>query len=274
MQKNIAMKDQQIINEVIPAMLERIEREHEVKILLAVEAGSRAWGFPSQNSDWDVRIIYCHRPEWYFQIGELDDHIEFMDKESDLDVVGWDIKKALTLLHKSNPSLLEWINSTIVYRQDNAFVNAISTAAPRYFNPIGTMYHYERICVKHDKRYVRHHDCNMKHFLYFLRGGLACRWIEQHRSMPAVDFEELVEATVDDHALKQMVAELIALKRQGTEHDMTTVDARLMAFAQRLADYYEQTVGSFRPEWHKAGDTSDLDNIFYSTVMKFKTPLT
>lgn len=266
------MKDQYIINEVIPNMLERMERKQEVKILLAVESGSRAWGFPSQNSDWDVRFIYRHRPEWYFQIGESADHIEFMDKDTDLDMVGWDIKKALTLLHKSNPSLLEWINSPIVYRQDNAFINAIRTAAPRHFNPIGTMYHYERICIKHDKRYLRHHDSDMKRFLYFLRGGLACRWIEQQQTMPAVDFEELVEATIDDHALKQMVAELITLKRQGAEHDMTVVNARFMEFAQRLADHYEQTIGSFRPEWHKAGDTTDLDDIFYSTVMQFKTP--
>ena len=94
--------------------LRQIENDNDVRVLLAVESGSRAWGFASKDSDWDVRFIYVHKPEWYFSIDEQRDVIEEMYAEY-IDAVGWDIKKALALLKRSNPSLMEWIQSPIVY---------------------------------------------------------------------------------------------------------------------------------------------------------------
>ena len=101
---------EQIEKKAIPAHLHCIEHEHEVKILLAVESGSRAWGFESDNSDWDVRFIYVHKPEWYFIVEEQRDVIEQM-YDDDVDLDGWELRKTLRLFRRSNPSLLEWFNS-------------------------------------------------------------------------------------------------------------------------------------------------------------------
>lgn len=94
--------------------LESIEQEHGIKILYAVESGSRGWGFASQDSDYDVRFLYIHPTDWYLSIEERKDHIEYPINDL-LDINGWDIKKAFLLFKKSNPPLLEWLSSPIVY---------------------------------------------------------------------------------------------------------------------------------------------------------------
>ena len=103
----------------IARKLHEIELMHDIHVLLAVESGSRAWGFESQNSDWDVRFIYVHKPRWYFSVEPQRDVIELMDGE--IDLVGWELRKALGLLKKCNPSSLEWFSSPIVYCVDEEF---------------------------------------------------------------------------------------------------------------------------------------------------------
>ena len=108
----------------IPAHLKNIEREYDVRILLAVESGSRAWGFESLNSDWDVRFIYVHKPEWYNRVAEQQDVIEHY-YEDGVDLAGWELRKVLSLLKECNPPLLEWLNSPKVYYEDEEFVKRI-----------------------------------------------------------------------------------------------------------------------------------------------------
>ena len=86
--------------------LDAIEAEHGVQILYACESGSRGWGIASQDSDYDVRFIYCHRRDWYLAVGEPRDVIELPINDV-LDINGWDLRKALQLMRKSNPTLLE-----------------------------------------------------------------------------------------------------------------------------------------------------------------------
>ncbi len=253
---------------VIPAHLRDIEQEHNVKVLLAVESGSRAWGFESKNSDWDVRFIYVNKPEWYFKIQEQRDVIEHM-YEDDVDLVGWELRKALVLLQKSNSSLLEWFNSPNVYYKDEDFVKRIREIERDYFNPIRTMYHYNHIYIKHDERYLQKQGYPMKRFLYYLRGILACKWIEKNRSLPPVAFNELLDATVEDNEIRAKVDELISLKKSGKEHDMLTVEDSLVDYARHLADYYNGIIDSFRPELNETS-TDALDSILYDMVMANK----
>ncbi len=102
------------IRTAIGEALAQAEQRYDVKVLLAVESGSRAWGFASPDSDWDVRFIYVHRPEWYLGIDEKRDVIEEM-LPLDIDLAGWDLRKALRLFRKSNPPLLEWLRSPLNY---------------------------------------------------------------------------------------------------------------------------------------------------------------
>ncbi|NJO02783.1 MAG: nucleotidyltransferase domain-containing protein [Bacteroidia bacterium] len=125
-----------IINE-----LDKLEKEQEIIVLYACESGSRAWGFPSPDSDYDIRFIYAQSPKRYLSIYDRKDAIDlFLTR--DLDLIGWDIRKALRLFHKSNASPFEWMQSPIIYRQKTDFVERLRELAPEYFSPRAGLHHY------------------------------------------------------------------------------------------------------------------------------------
>jgi len=251
----------------IPAHLRDIEYRYNVKVLLAVESGSRAWGFESRNSDWDVRFIYIHKPEWYFKVEVQRDVVEHI-YEDDVDIVGWELRKALTLLRRSNPSLLEWLHSPKVYYADEEFARRILAAENDYYNPVKSMYHYNRIYNKQNERYLQQEGYPMKRFLYYLRGVLACQWIESNKTLPPVRFKELYEAMVEDNSIRAKIEALIEIKKDGKELGMLTVDDELVMYAKKLADHYNESIGAFRPEQNKVpGDV--LDAILYDMVMQY-----
>lgn len=99
--------------------LEAIEQRHDVRVLFACESGSRGWGFASPDSDYDVRFLYVHKPEWYLRVEPQRDVIE-RPIDDVLDVSGWELRKALQLMRRSNPTLFEWLDSPVIYREDAA----------------------------------------------------------------------------------------------------------------------------------------------------------
>jgi uncharacterized protein len=112
------------------------EVEHQVRILFAIESGSRAWGFASPNSDYDVRFIYAHDPVWYqaVDLEERRDVIEYAIVD-DIDLNGWDVRKALRLFWKSNPAFVEWIQSPIIYLEQSQFRNKAIEILPKVYSP-------------------------------------------------------------------------------------------------------------------------------------------
>lgn len=122
------------MREIIIDKLKGIEQNNNVKILYACESGSRAWGFASPDSDYDVRFIYIHNPDYYLSIDNADDVIELPVNEV-LDISGWDIRKALKLFRKSNPPLMEWLQSPIVYACNEEFYAQMTALAPQYYIP-------------------------------------------------------------------------------------------------------------------------------------------
>lgn len=244
--------------------LESIEQEYDVRILLAVESGSRAWGFESVNSDWDVRFIYVHEPEWYFKVEPQRDVIERMYDDG-VDLAGWELRKALALLGRSNPSVFEWLHSPLVYYLDNEFEARLKGVEKRFFNPVKNMYHYNHIYNKHNERYLKQEKCELKRFLYYLRGILACKWLESNETLPPVRFEGLVNATVDDAEIARKIKTLIELKRGKKECDMDVVDFQLREYAYHWADYYNNIVDKYRPEFEPSSFAA-LDKILYDMV--------
>lgn len=250
----------------IPAHLTNIETMYNVKVLLAVEAGSRALGLESINSDWDVRIIYVHRPEWY-QVGdEKDDVIEHC-YEDDVDIVGWDLRKALTLLQDSDPFVLECFYSPNIYYVDEEFAIRIHEVEKDLFIPVKAMCHYNRMYIKLNERYLLKEGCQMKHFLYYLRGILACKWIEKNNCLPPVPFDKLLDATIEDKEVRSKIAELVRLKKDGQEHDMIEIDKSLVEYACKLADYYNEIANS-APLCKGQVSAETLDSILNDMVIR------
>lgn len=196
--------------------LDRIEKSQDIRILYASEAGSRAWGIDSRDSDYDVRFIYIHKRDWYLSIEERRDVIE-RPVHAGLDVNGWELRKALRLLQKSNPSLLEWLKSPVVYAQNEKFVREFRELASHYYSPHRTFQHYLHLAFGHNRDYLRGEQVRLKKYFYALRAILACRWIEQDLGEVPIAFDDLISAVLQEEEVRWAVEVLLEKKRAGEE---------------------------------------------------------
>ncbi len=202
------------VNEMIDKKLNEIEEKENVRILYCVESGSRAWGFASPDSDYDVRFIYVRPKEFYLRLDENRDVIEWQLDET-LDINGWDIKKALILLRKSNPTLFEWNASPIIYRSTPEW-DKISRTVNRYFQQKSGLYHYLSMAKSNYREYLKGDTVRLKKYFYVLRPVLACRWIIEKKSPPPVLFSELVGECLEG-SVKNEVEELLRIKKYTPE---------------------------------------------------------
>lgn len=201
--------------DAITARLAATAEKHDVKVLYACESGSRAWGFASPDSDFDLRFIYVHRRDWYLSIEEKRDVIEEM-LPNDLDLSGWELRKALRLFRKSNPPLLEWISSPIVYAQNNQFVSEFKELMTTYYSPSSCFRHYLHMAEGNFRTYLQGDTVWTKKYLYVLRPLLACRWIEQDRGPAPTVFADLFPV-LENAELLGAVKDLVARKMQADE---------------------------------------------------------
>lgn len=244
--------------------LERIELEENVRILYACESGSRAWGFPSRDSDYDVRFLYVRPVEWYLSIFEKRDVIERPINDM-LDINGWDLKKALTLFRKSNPPLLEWLESPMVYMEKGTAAEQIRRISPLTFSPKSCLYHYLNMAKGNYRDYLQGEQVKIKKYFYVLRPILACAWIEKFDTMPPVEFDRLVEAVVPGGSeLKNVIDGLLVRKRAGDEMDYEPRINPINEFLERKIEHFERVA----PGLQTSGGDQDqrLDDLFRSVL--------
>ena len=256
------------IRKQVMEKLHELEEKEHVRTLYAAETGSRAWGFPSKDSDWDVRFIYVHPLSWYVSVASGRDVIEYMSDDRLLDLVGWDIKKALTMLRRCTPSLNEWLNSPLPYYIDQEFLDRVKSLENDTFYAKRGMYHYYSLALNVAKEKLEGHDCRMKPFLYYLRGLLACRWIEKYMTPPPVFFHELMQATILDKDVKSKVESLVNLKRESEEHDTMIIDQELLDYAKQIEEYYID-INSLEIEDARQSRDKDLDSIILDMILKY-----
>jgi predicted nucleotidyltransferase len=237
--------------------LSRLEQTEDITVLYACESGSRAWGFESEDSDYDVRFIYLRRTEWYLTIRNKRDVIE-KPIDDELDVSGWDVPKTLQLLRKSNPPLLEWLQSPIIYLQRSTFFERMKGLMDEYYSPISCMYHYLHMAENNFRKYLKEERVWTKKYFYVLRPVLACIWIERGYGVVPIEFGKLVDRVVDDAALKGEIERLLVKKRAGAELDQGPRNPILSGFL-------EQELNRFRAETQPSATTRDparLDRLF------------
>lgn len=221
----------------IQERLSLIEHNENVRILYACESGSRAWGFASADSDYDVRFIYIRPLEWYLSIDmeRRRDVIE-LPIEGDLDINGWDVRKALNLFRKSNPPLLEWLSSGIIYRNEKSFTDAVDALKPRVYSPISCRHHYLNMAENNFRGELQREVVRLKKYLYVLRPLLAVRWIDLEKGAPPIEFEILMQETLEkagtDYEVMQELVSLLQKKASGKEKDLSPQNPVLHAFIQ------------------------------------------
>jgi len=196
--------------------LAELERRYQVIVLYACESGSRGWGFASPDSDYDVRFIYVNRLPWYLTVEPGRDVIE-QPISDELDISGWDLRKTLQLLRDSNPTLLEWLRSPIVYRQEAPWLERLRVLAENGFSPVRGYHHYVSMAKKNLREHLYGDVVRYKKYLYVLRPLLAARWIREDRGIPPMRFADLATQTIDDHSLIQEINALLGVKMRASE---------------------------------------------------------
>ena len=240
------------MREKIQEQLRRIEEAENIKILLAVESGSRAWGFASPDSDYDVRFIYIRRLEDYLRLNTIRDVIELPIDDA-LDINGWDLQKTLRLLHKSNPTLFEWFSSPIVY-QETEFADKFRDLMMHYFSSKKTMYHYVSMAEGNYREYLKGDLIRAKKYFYVLRPVLACQWILDWGTPPPMLFSELLKA--------ELPVELIDVVNQLLELKMNSPEVKLIKRISEINEYLDESIprikravrlleDSLTPDWNE-----------------------
>jgi predicted nucleotidyltransferase len=247
--------------------LAAIEARHEVTVLFACESGSRGWGFASPDSDYDVRFIYVNRLPWYLTVTPRRDVIE-LPISGELDINGWDLRKALGLMRESNPTLLEWLRSPIVYREDAQAMPRFRALSEAVFSNARGWHHYASMAKKNFREHLQAETVRYKKYLYVLRPLLAARWIRMRPGVPPMRFADLAQHTLDavrDAALIDEINALLEVKMRAGEAATSPRWPGIHAFIEaELAAHAAEPVTALPP-----ADASGLDAFLSETVLRF-----
>lgn len=223
------------MHELILKALRQLEKEHGCTVLFAAESGSRAWGFASPDSDYDVRAIYVKPEAWYWDIAEKKrDTFEAM-LPGDLDISAWELRKVLQAFAKGNVTVNEWVGSPIRYMAHEPFRQQLQALLPMYFNPIRATHHY--LALSHHAWTTQNarREITLKKLFYALRGLFCAMWSVQFKTMPPTRFDDLLLPTLLPAEILQEVERLKALKQAGCEAATTIL-------APHVVDFYEHRV--------------------------------
>jgi len=246
------------MQEIILEKLRNIEEEHGVKILYACESGSRAWGFASVDSDYDVRFIYVRPAADYLSIRDHKDIIELPVNEV-LDVNGWDLKKALRLFLKSNAPLYEWLQSPVIYRQQTEFTFEMRHLMHGYFSKRAGCHHYLSMATNTFEYDLQGSEVKLKKYFYALRPALAGLWIiKENKTPPPMEFGQL-RTIVEDAAWHGAVDELLKQKEVSDERAMISPVPVLQQWIEQTLKYCKEQADAIKPVTH---DTVELDALF------------
>lgn len=244
------MKTQAEMMILVPQKIKEIEQTYGVEILWAVESGSRAWGFESPDSDFDIRFIYKRKPQDYLQLTQSRDVIE-LPIDDTWDINGWDLDKALRLLAKSNPTLFEWLQSPIIYFSSK-FQEDMTPLLERHFSEKRMMHHYLSTAKLHLSKYLSDDTVRPKKYFYALRPVLACQWIQKHHTIPPVPFNNLVTDCLPAE-LHDSVNQLLDIKKAHSEAaqipPIPDIHTFLEQSIQEIETYLQNLETSQKPDW-------------------------
>jgi predicted nucleotidyltransferase len=251
------------VKHTIQNKLLEIEDAEQIRIIYCVESGSRAWGFASADSDYDVRFIYVRELHDYLRLDTKRDVIEWQN-DGLLDINGWDVQKALRLLQNSNPTFFEWGNSPVVYRNTPEW-EAIKAVMGDFFRIKPGAFHYLNMAKSNYREYLRGESVRLKKYLYALRPILVCRWILRHNIPPPMLFGELVEFELKPEVLPPVI-QLLEWKTSSAEAAegprIETLNTYIKESLAELEKALSVLASEPKPSWDK------LDSLFFSLAIR------
>lgn len=213
--------------------LAEIEQKHNIEILFAVESGSRAWGFASPDSDFDIRFVFKRKLDDYLSLWESKDTIQFMT-EDDLDGSGWDLRKALGLLSKSNASFLGWLFSPVIYINRGSALDEMRSLAKHNFSSVSGFYHYHSMNKGFDEL-LGSEEMTLKSYFYAIRTALCAKWILINKTIPPVLFTDLYSLLSKEESSR--LDELIEFKSKAIEKAKDPISEHLISLAREIVSF-------------------------------------
>ncbi len=240
--------------------LNNLAKNKKVDILFACESGSRAWGFASPDSDYDVRFVYTHPLDWYLSVSAKKDTIDIMD--GDFDAVGWELRKKLRLLKKSNVPALEHLFSPISYIEESESIKELRAIAEDCFSPVACMYHYLSMSKKYEEK-LTDEKVKLKSLFYALRTALAGKWILEHNTMPPVVFSKMLSLVKKGE--EDEIRNLMVIKSENNESYLHSRNEKVIELITRVIctnEKYAKSLFGGNP------DTDRIDSFLYKTLSK------
>ncbi len=241
--------------------LAEIEQREQVRVLFAVESGSRCWGVASPDSDYDVRFVYVRPREEYLKLEDRDDVIEWQLDEV-LDINGWDLDKALKQFHKGNATLFEWANSSVIYKTTEEW-QKIYRVSKDYFSKKVAIHHYGGTAKSTFYKFLQDDHVKYKKYVYALRPLLACKYIEEKQMLPPVTFEELMNQELDGN-LRNAIEEMLVIKTATDEKALNPTIPVIQQFIEQQISYYEKLACEMEddrvPDWER------LNRVFLEAI--------
>lgn len=254
----------------IQRRLTKVQEDEGLRILMAIESGSRAWGFPSPDSDFDVRFIYCRPKHWYFSV-DLEEKRDVLEYEiaDNIDLSGWDLRKALRLLARSNPTVVEWLQSPIEYLMRGRFRASALQVLNTIYSPASGIHHYRSMAKANYRGYLKSDAVPLKKYFYVMRPLLAIRWIETHKAPPPIEFERLLAGLQARPDLLADVSALLERKKASAEMDIAAPFPRLNQYIEAELDRLE---GFGKEPIDKSSGLELVNELFRSLVAQTWEP--
>ena len=248
---------------IILSKLAEIEKANKIKILYACESGSRAWGFPSPDSDYDVRFIYVRPLNYYLSVAERDDHLSFAIND-ELDISGWDLRKVLQLMRKSNTTIFEWLQSPIIYIEDTRFKKGLWNLCPNYFSQRANIHHYLGITKGAYDTIDNEDEIKIKKLFYVLRPLLSAKWNLEKNSIAPMSIEPLMSLLPSN--LFEITNELIRIKSTAEEGYIININKELKSHIE--SEF--KTLSEQSKELTKdIFEVDQLDDFFIKTIRHY-----
>lgn len=251
------------MKQAIHEYLRRIEKQHDVRILYACESGSRAWGFASPDSDYDIRFLFVRSESSYVSIHDGLESIDLPLEQGLLDAGGWDVRKAAKLLGKSNGALLEWLHSPIVYREEPGFRERWQKTARKVFFPRASCGHYRGLAKQMVLAKLQGDAVRAKDYLYALRSMLAAMWVASGRGIAPVAFAELL--VIAPEQVRAEIPALLAYKARSGEGERM---ARLPIIDDFLAECLDTRYAIFAQEDQRQDPSGELNRLLRGSIYR------
>ena len=253
------------IKDVIMQKLWEAEKAHNVKILFAIESGSRGWGFAATDADYDCRFVYAKPRDWYLSVFEKKD---FVDCASDAiyDINGWDLKKFLLHITKSNAVTFEWLSSNEIYMKNEDAVEPLQALAESFFNPVAVSYHYLSTARNKLAEILSTDHAKIKRYFYALRPLANLQFIWQYGKMPPMEFTRTLSEIDSPGEIVADIRELMAIKCQSNENDLTPRNERLVSYIQGEIELFTERLKGM--QFDKCKDYESIDATFRDIVEK------